>query len=92
MNKSEFREDTTCVKTSIEKTWIEKLKNRKDFFWRHHRNKRLEELYNSGLLKENPCIPRKFLSNYNGKETKKKRNNAKLDKRKGTCRITITKH
>ena len=72
MNRSEFREDTTCVKTSIEKTWIEKFKSRKDFFWRHHRNKRLEELYNSGLLKENPCIPRKFLSNYNGKETKKK--------------------
>ena len=72
MNRSEFREDTTCAKTSIEKTWIEKFKSRKDFFWRHHRNKRLEELYNSGLLKENPCIPRKFLSNYNGKETKKK--------------------
>ena len=30
---------------------------------------RLEELYNSELLKENPCIPRKFLPNYNGKET-----------------------
>ena len=72
MNRSEFREDTTCAKTSIEKTWIEKFKSRKDFFWRYHRNKRLEELYNFGLLKENPCIPRKFLSNYNGKETKKK--------------------
>ena len=52
----------------IEKTWNKKYKSRNDLFWRHHRNKRLKELYNSELLKENPCIPRKFLPSYNGKE------------------------
>ena len=31
------------------------------------------------------------ISNYSGKEIPEKINNAKLDKRKGTCRITITK-
>ena len=46
MNRSEFREDVSCAKTSIEKTWNEKYKSRNDLFWRHHRNKRLEELYN----------------------------------------------
>ena len=34
---------------SIEKTWNEKSKSRNDLFWRHHRNKRLEELCNSEL-------------------------------------------
>ena len=38
-------------------------------FWRYHRNKRLDLLYNSELLKEKPNIPRKLLPNYNGKET-----------------------
>ena len=56
MNRSEFREDTTGAKKLIKKTWNGKYK-------------RLEELYNSELLKGNPCIPRKFLPNYNGKET-----------------------
>ena len=69
MNRSEFREDTAGVKKLIEKTSNEKYKSRKDLFWRHHRNKRLEELYNSELLKENPSIPQKFLPNYKGKET-----------------------
>ena len=53
----------------IEKTWNEKYKSRNDLIWRHHRNTKLEELYNSELLKENPCIPQKFLPNYNGNET-----------------------
>ena len=48
---------------------MESTKAETIFFWRHHRSKRLEELYNSELLKGNPCIPRKFLPNYNGKET-----------------------
>ena len=69
MNRSEFRKDTTGAKNSIEKTWNEKCKSRNDLFWRHHGNKRLEELCNFELLKENPCIPRKFLPNYNSKET-----------------------
>ena len=69
INRSEFREDIAGAKKLIEKTWNEKYKSRNDLFWRYHRNKRLEELYNSELLKENPCIPRKFLPNYNGKET-----------------------
>ena len=61
----------------IEKTWNEKYKSRNDLFWRHHPNKRLEELYNAELLKENPCIPRKFLPNYNGKEKQIMQNLAK---------------
>ena len=68
MNRSEFREDITGAKNSIEKTCNEKNKSRNDLFWRHHHNKRLEELYNSEPLKENPCISRKFLPNYNDKE------------------------
>ena len=61
----------------IEKTWNEKYKSRNDLFWRHHLNKKLEELYNAELLKENPCIPRKFLPNYNGKEKQIMQNLAK---------------
>ena len=39
------------------------------------------------------CIPRKVLPNCNGKETpEEQKYNEKLDKRKGTCRITITKY
>ena len=55
-----FREDIAGPKKSIEKTWNEKYKRRNDLFWRHHLNKRLKELYNSELLKENPRIPRNF--------------------------------
>ena len=70
INRSEFREDITGAKKSWnEKTWNIKYKSRNDSFWRCHRNERLEELYNSELLKENPCIPRNFLPNYNDKET-----------------------
>ena len=39
-----FREDITSAKKSIEKTWNEKCKSRNDVFWRHHCNKRLEEI------------------------------------------------
>ena len=34
---------------------------------KYHRNKRLEQLYNFELLKENPCIP------YNVKETQEEK-------------------
>ena len=62
-------------------TWNENYKRRNDLFWRYHCNKKLEELYNSEHLKENPRIPRKFLPNYNGKELQdEKRHNEKLDK------------
>ena len=47
MNRSEFREDITDAKKSVEKTWNEKYKSRNDLFWRHHCDKRLEEPYNS---------------------------------------------
>ena len=57
MNRSKFREDVTGAKKLIEKTWNEKDKCRNDLFWRHHRNKTPEKLYNSELLKENSCIP-----------------------------------
>ena len=69
MNKSDLREDISDARKTIEKTWNEKYKNRNDLFWRYHRNKKLVQLYNSELLKENPTIPRKFLPNYNGNET-----------------------
>ena len=39
-----FREDITSAKKSIEKTWNEKCKSRNNVFWRHHCNKRLEEI------------------------------------------------
>ena len=63
VNRSEFREDVTRAKNSIEKIWTEMCKSRNDLFWRYHPNIRLEELYNSETLKENPCILRKFLPN-----------------------------
>ena len=69
MFRGRFIEDITGAKKVIEKTWNEKYKSRNDLFWRYHRNKIVEELYNSELLKENPFIPRKFLQNYKGKET-----------------------
>ena len=69
MNRSKFTKDITGAKKSIKKTWNKKYKSRNHLFWRHHRNKRLEKLYNFELLKENLCIPRKFLPIYDGKET-----------------------
>ena len=60
MKRPEFREDRNGAKKLIEKTWNEKYKSRNNLFWRHHHNERMEELYNSELLKENLCIPRKF--------------------------------
>ena len=83
MNRSKFREVYIAgSKKLIEKTWNEKYKSRNDLFWRHHRNKRLEELYSSKLLKENPSIPRKFLPNYNGKETPEEKEMQNLTKKK----------
>ena len=69
INRSEFKEDITDAKKSIEKTWNKRYKSRNNLFWRYHLSKRLEEIYNYELLKENPCISRKFLPNYNSKET-----------------------
>ena len=69
MNRSQYTEDISNAKKTIEKTWQAKYKNRNDLFWRYHRNKRLEELYSDELRKENPNIPLKFLPNYSGKET-----------------------
>ena len=70
MNRSEFRDDITGARKSIEKTWNVKHKSRNDLFWRYHRNKRLEELYNSELLKKTHVFL--FLPNYNGKGTPEK--------------------
>ena len=69
INRSKFRKDITGAKKLIEKTWNEKYKGRDDLYWRCHHNKRLGKLYNAELSKKNLCIPRKFLQNYNGKET-----------------------
>ena len=82
MNRSNFREDIAGARKLIEKTWNKKYKRRSDLFWRHHRNKILEELYSSKLLKENPSIPRTFLPNYIGKETPEEKEMQNLTKEK----------
>ena len=82
MNRSNFREDIAGTRKLIEKTWNKKYKSRSDLFWKHHRNKILEELYSSKLLKENPSIPRTFLSNYIGKETPEEKEMQNLTKEK----------
>ena len=82
MNRSNFREDIDGARKLIEKTWNKKYKSRSDLFWRHHRNKILEELYSSKLLKENPSIPRTFLPNYIGKETPEEKEMQNLTKEK----------
>ena len=70
MNRSEFRDDITGARKSIVKTWNVKHKSRNDLFWRYHRNKRLEELCNSELLKR--ILVFLFLPNYNVRETPEK--------------------
>ena len=82
MNRSNFREDIAGTRKLIEKTWNKKYKSRSDLFWKHHRNKILEELYSSKLLKENPSIPRTFLPNYIGKETPEEKEMQNLTKEK----------
>ena len=82
MNRSNFREDIAGARKLIEKTWNKKYKSRSDLFWRHHRNKILEELYSSKLLKENPSIPRTFLPNYISKETPEEKEMQNLTKEK----------
>ena len=72
MNRFKFREDITDTKKLIEKTCDKEYKSRNNLFWGYHRNKKLEELCNSELLKENQCISRKFLPNCNGKESPEK--------------------
>ena len=69
MRRFEFREDTTGSRKLIKNTLNEKYKSRNDFLWRHHHNKRLEQLYSFELLKENSCASRKFSPDFNGKET-----------------------
>ena len=46
----------------------------------------------NSTIQWNSCFPRKFLPNYNDKETPEKTNHAKLSKRKATCWITILKN
>lgn len=38
IRRSEFREDITDVKTSIEKEWNGKYKRRSDLFWRYQKD------------------------------------------------------
>ena len=38
ISRSEFREDITDAKTSIEKEWNEKYKRRNDLFWRYQKD------------------------------------------------------
>ena len=54
-------------------------------FLRNYCNKRLEELHNFELGKENPRFPRKFLPLYNKTENRRKTNNVKLDNRRDMC-------
>ena len=46
-----------------------KIKKSKKFSLEILSQEKLKKLYSSELLRENPCIPQKFLPNYNGKET-----------------------
>ena len=50
INRSEVREDINRVRKLIKRKWDEKYKSRNDLFWRHHRHKKLEQLYNSELF------------------------------------------
>ena len=50
INRSEVRKDINGVRKLIKRKWDEKYKKRNDLFWRHHRDKKLEQLYNSELF------------------------------------------
>ena len=54
------KDEVKNAKKNIEETWNDKLKKRDDIFWRHYRNKRLNQLFREELEKENPILPRRF--------------------------------
>ena len=48
------------IKKNREETWNDKPKKQDDIFWRYYRNKRLNELFQEELEKENPILPGRF--------------------------------
>ena len=60
-----MNEEISKAKESIQAEWNKKYKLRNELFWRFHRNQRLEQLCTSDLEKEEPDLPRKFLSSFN---------------------------
>ena len=63
------KEETTRAKQQLETLWTDKLNKRQTVFWRYHRNKRLNEMYEEELEKDEPLIPRKFQVKKKGKRT-----------------------
>ena len=68
-NGNKMKEEISKAKESIQAEWNKKYKLRNEFFWKFHRNQRLEEIYTLELEKEKPNLPRKFLPNFNGTES-----------------------
>ena len=68
-----MKEEISKAKESIQAEWNKKYKLRDEPFWKLHRNQRLEEIYTLELEKEKPNLPRKFLPNFNGTESTKKK-------------------
>ena len=62
------KEETTKAKQQIETLWTDKLDKRQTIFWRYHRNKRLNEMYEVELEKDEPLMPRKFQAKKRDKE------------------------
>ena len=54
------KDEVKNAKKSIEETWNDKLEKQDDIFWTCYRNKRLNELFQKDLEKENPLLPRRF--------------------------------
>ena len=70
---NKMKEEISKAKESIQAEWNKKYKLRDEPFWKLHRNQRLEEIYTLELEKEKPNLPRKFLPNFNGTESTKKK-------------------
>ena len=54
------KDEVKNAKKNKEETWNDKLKKRDDIFWRYYRNKKLNELCQEELEKQNPILPRRF--------------------------------
>ena len=68
LNTQNSKEETKRAKEKIENVWTDKLQKREGLFWRFHRNKRLNEVYQQEIEKENPMMPNKFQNKPRDKE------------------------
>ena len=55
------------------KMWKYKLRTRSDLFFRHHRNKKLNKVFELEIRKEDPTIPKVFLSHIYQEDTKEEK-------------------